>query len=46
MSRVTSFGINTYRRPVSVDYKALTGALSSLDATLTKNRGRGPVMVN
>ena len=41
MSRVTSFRINTYRRPVSVDSKTLTGALNPLDATLTRNRGEG-----
>ena len=32
--------------PVSVDSKPLTLNLSPLDATLTKNAGMGPVMVN
>ncbi len=33
-------------RPASVDSKSLTQDLSPLDATLTKNTGRGPVIVN
>jgi hypothetical protein len=32
--------------PVSVDSKPLTEMLSPLDATLTKNRGVGGIMVN
>jgi hypothetical protein len=32
--------------PVSVDSKQLTQTLSPLDATLMKNIGGGPVMVN
>jgi len=32
--------------PASVDSKPLTGNLSPLDATLTKNQGGGPVTVN
>ena len=32
--------------PVSVATKELTGSLSPLDSTLTKNRGVGGVMVN
>ena len=32
--------------PASVAFKQLTGSLNPLDATLTKNRGRGVIMVN
>ncbi len=32
---------NTYTVPASIDSKPLTLTLSSLDATLTKNAGRG-----
>src|SRR5216684_7972181 len=38
---LTTFRINTYRMPASVDFKPLTRTLSPLDATLTKNQGRG-----
>src|SRR5260370_31589181 len=38
---LTTFRINTYRGPVSVDSKPLAGILSPLDATLMKKRGRG-----
>jgi len=34
------------KSPVSVATKELTGSLSPLDSTLTKNRGVGGVMVN
>jgi hypothetical protein len=40
------FRINTYIRLASVDFKGLAEMLSPLDATLTKNRGGTPVMVN
>src|SRR5260370_13681387 len=43
---LTTFRINTYRMPASVDSKPLTEKLSPLDATLTKNRGWGAVIVN
>jgi hypothetical protein len=38
--------MNTYKEPASVDSKSLTQVPSPLDATLMKNRGRGPVIVN
>jgi integrase len=38
---VTTFRINTYSMPTSVDSKELTGKLNPLSATLTKNRGEG-----
>src|SRR5882724_593333 len=38
---LTPFRINTYEPPVSVANKELTGSLSALDSTLTKNRGVG-----
>ena len=40
---LTTFRINTYRMPASVDFKPLTRTLSPLDATLTKNQGRGGI---
>jgi hypothetical protein len=43
---VTSLDATLTRPPVSVDSKPLTGTLSLLDATLTKNRGEGAVIVN
>ncbi len=38
---LSPFRINTYEPPVSVANKELTGSLSPLDSTLTKNRGVG-----
>ena len=38
---VTTFRINTYSMPTSVDSKELTEKLNPLSATLTKNRGEG-----
>ena|SRR5467141_3627089 len=43
---LTTFRLKTYRMPASVDSKPLTEKLSPLDATLTKNQGVGPVIVN
>ena len=34
------------KHPISVAYKELTGSLSPLDSALSKNKGRGVVMVN
>jgi len=42
---LTTFRINTYRMPASVDFKPLTRTLSPLDATLTKNQGRGGIAI-
>jgi hypothetical protein len=46
ISAVTAFRMNIYKEPTSVDSKSLTQVPSPLDATLMKNRGRGPVIVN
>src|SRR5260370_3413411 len=44
LCNVTTFRINTYREPASVDSKPLTRILNPLDATLTKNtEGRGSI---
>src|SRR5216684_909533 len=43
---LTPFKINTYEPSASVDSKPLTGNLSPLDATLTKNLGGGGVIPN
>src|SRR6266446_4207083 len=43
---LTTSRLNTYRPPARVDSKPLTQSLSPLDATLTKNQGVGPVIVN
>src|SRR5882762_3166246 len=40
-SSVTSLESTLARQSVNVDSKPLTSSLSSLDATFTKNRGRG-----
>ena len=40
-----SFSCNTYASPASVANKRLTARLTSLDATLTKNMGRGLVPI-
>ena len=38
---INFFRCNTYTAPISVDSKPLTASLRPLDATLTRNRGRG-----
>jgi hypothetical protein len=43
---LTIFRINTYGFLVSGDNKRLTETLTPLDATLTKNIGGAPVMLN